>query len=332
MYRFLLSGKWIAAFVLTVLFSLLCVYLAGWQMDRKDALDYRNSRISQNYDATPLSQQEGEPYFSAYDPDREWTPVRLTGTYLVQDQLLVRNRPHNGSVGFEVLTPLRLQDGTVVVVDRGWMAAGDSNAAPVDAVPAPPGGTVEVVVRLKAGEDSTSRDAPAGQIPSVDLRQVAERVAQGGQNGTAVQAYGILDHEDPAPATRPEPLSAPEQDNGPNLSYSLQWYAFAVLAYVAYAWCARQKVRNDKLDAQLAEELDRYYRQFYAEDGTYIGELDESVVRRQMEMIDDMPPHMKAIVRPKPPRARKRPTDAEEEDALLDGAVDDDGRAVSGRG
>ena len=50
-----------------------------------------------------------------------------------------------------------------------------------------------------------------------------------------------------------------------------------------------------------------------------MGEEDEAVVLRKMEMIDDMPSHMKSIVRPRPARKRSRPTDEEEEDAFLDG-------------
>lgn len=314
MYRFLVSGRWIAGFLVCVLFSLLCVYLAGWQMDRKEALDHRNSLISENYDARPLEGQAALAQFERFDPDRQWTPARVQGQYLPEHQVLVRNRPHEGAVGFEVLVPLRTTDGEIVVIDRGWVPAGDSNAAPAQAVPAPPSGTVQVTARLHAGEPSTDRSAPAGQIQSVDLPDYARQTGL----DLAEAAYGIMASEDPAPAQRPQQLSAPEQSAGPNLSYSLQWYSFAVLVYVAYGWCARQKVRNDRLDAQLAEELQRRFRSYYAEDGTYIGTEDEAVVRRQMEMIDDMPPHMKSIVRPKLAKARSRPTDAEEEDALLD--------------
>ena len=78
-----------------------------------------------------------------------------------------------------------------------------------------------------------------------------------------------------------------------------------------------QKVRNDELDAQVAQELERYYRQFYAEDGSYIGHEDETVVLRKMDMIDDMPSHMKSIVRPRPAKKHSRLTD-EEEEAFLD--------------
>ena len=57
-YRFLFTGKWIGSFVLCIIFSIICVYLAGWQMSRKEALEWRNSLIVQNYHATPYSFQQ----------------------------------------------------------------------------------------------------------------------------------------------------------------------------------------------------------------------------------------------------------------------------------
>ncbi|WP_238147606.1 MULTISPECIES: SURF1 family cytochrome oxidase biogenesis protein [Micrococcaceae] len=316
MYKFLLSGKWIGAFALCILFSLICVYLAGWQMDRKEALDYRNSRISQNYNAEPESFDEAGKYFSDYSSDKQWTPISMKGTYHPEDQKLVRNRPHDGSVGFEVLVPFTTTDGHTVLIDRGWVGAGDSNASPASAVPPPPAGEVDVTARLQEGEADTGKDAPEGQIASINLKKFGEQLSY----PMAESGYGIMSSEDPAPATSPSRLSEPEQDAGPNLSYSMQWYAFAILVYVAYAWCARQKVRNDRLDAQLAAELDVYYGTFYDEEGRYIGDVDESIILRQMEMMDDMPSHMKAIVRPKPQKKRKRVTDEELEDAYLDAA------------
>ena len=315
-YRFLLTSKWILAFILCVLFSVLCVYLAGWQMSRKEALDWRNSLIVQNYHADPYRLEDKPRIFTDYDPNTQWHPIQMRGQYLPEKTLLARNRPYEGQNGFEVLVPFRTDDGQVIVINRGWLPASSSDAAaPREEVPAPPQGQVSIVARVHNGESATGKEAPQGQVASIDLKEIAERTSLPVSAG----AYGLLDAENPAAASRPQQKAQPELDNGPNLSYSLQWYAFAILIYVVYFWSARQKVRNDELDAQVAAELERYYGQFYNEDGTYVGEEDEAVVLRKMEMIDDMPSHMKSIVRPRPARKRSRPTDEEEEDAFLDG-------------
>ena len=314
-YRFLFTGKWIGSFVLCIIFSIICVYLAGWQMSRKEALDWRNSLIVQNYHAAPYSFSDHPTVFHNFDPGSQWHPVSLHGQYITDRQFLARNRPYEGQNGFEVLVPFQADTGEVVLINRGWISASSSDASrPSADVPTPPAGDVTVIARIHQGEMSTGKDAPEGQIASINLQDISERT----HLPVATGAYGLLESEDPSSANRPEQKSEPELDNGPNLSYSMQWYAFAILIYVVYAWCARQKVRNDELDAQVVQELERYYQQFYTEDGRYIGHEDEDVVLRKMDMIDDMPSHMKSIVRPRPAKKRPHMTDEEEEDALLD--------------
>lgn len=317
-YGFLLSGKWLGIFALTVAASLVCLYLASWQMGRKEALDFSNERISLNYDATPLALSENPDVFSSSRADLRWHPVTMTGTYLPEYQYLVRNRPYKGLNGYEVLVPFQTDQGQVVVVDRGWMEAafGDAGAT-ARQVPAPPAGEVTVTVRLVEGEIDMGSSPLSGQVSSIDLPELKELTGL----DLATAQYGVLASESPAPASAPVAKDKPEEDYGPNLSYSVQWYCFAIMFYVAFFWSARQKVRNDELDAQVAAELMAYYGQFYDEDGTYIGDEDEEIVRRRMEFVDDMPAHMKSIVRPKLPKRGKQLTDEEIEDALLDGQI-----------
>ena len=50
--------------------------------------------------------------------------VRVQGRYEGERQFLLDNRILEGQPGFDVLTPLVLDDGRRVLVDRGWVAAG----------------------------------------------------------------------------------------------------------------------------------------------------------------------------------------------------------------
>ncbi|MDY6050921.1 MAG: SURF1 family protein [Rothia sp. (in: high G+C Gram-positive bacteria)] len=318
-YGFLLSGQWVGLFVLTVVASLICLYLASWQMGRKEALDFSNERIVQNYDAAPLDFADDPGLFASAHPELRWQPVRISGRYLGEHQLLVRNRPYKGLNGFEVLVPFQTDQGPIVVVNRGWMEAafGDAGSTALP-VPQAPSGEVTVTVRLVEGEADMGVSSLDGQISSIDLPEVAQLT------GLSVDTanYGVLASESPAAASAPIAKDKPEEDYGPNLSYSVQWYCFALMFYVAYFWSARQKVRNDELDAQVAAELEAYFGQFYEADGTYIGDEDEEVIRRRMEFVDDMPAHMKSIVRPKVARRSQKVTDEEIEDALLDEGLD----------
>ncbi|WP_052133138.1 SURF1 family cytochrome oxidase biogenesis protein [Kocuria rosea] len=313
-YRFLLSGKWLGFFLLACAAAVVSVYLGSWQMDRNDHLVGENTKIEQNYRAEPLTGAAAVDQFAAHDPLLTWRPVQLTGQYLPEDQVLVRNRPQDGRVGYEVLVPFHTGTGQVIVLDRGWIPTGASADGMPDEVPAPPAGTVTVSARLQPGEPAVSRGAPAGQIATIELEELRERW----DRPIGTEAYGEVFAEDPAPAVAPAPAPEPEIDSGPHLSYSLQWYAFAALFFVAYGYAARQQARNDAWDRQYAAEMERHLSQFYDEDGNYIGEGDEELVIRQMEMADDMPAHLKSLMRPKPQRRRTHSTWEDEEDAILD--------------
>src|SRR3974390_1575293 len=48
--------------------------------------------------------------------------IRVSGQLDAEHQFLLDNRTHAGRAGYEVLTPLSLADGRVLLVDRGWVA------------------------------------------------------------------------------------------------------------------------------------------------------------------------------------------------------------------
>ena len=99
----------------------------------------------------------------------------------------MRNRPFEGSSGFEVITPFRLDDGTVFMVDRGWIAQA-SDGRPSEYA-APPTGQVEVDARLKAGEERIAGRTSTGiEFATIDLDELAERVGEPSYTG----AYGVL--------------------------------------------------------------------------------------------------------------------------------------------
>jgi cytochrome oxidase assembly protein ShyY1 len=156
--------------------------------------------------------------------------VIISGSYEPSGQLVVRNRSFGRESGFEVLVPLRRSDGSVVVIDRGWVPLGESGAAPAP-VPPPPSGPVEVTARLRPGEPGSDRTPPPGQVMQIDLPRIAA-----GIDGPLYQAYGQLAAESPAPAQAPRLLPRPDEDLGPHLGYAWQWWLFAVAGYGLFGY------------------------------------------------------------------------------------------------
>ena len=283
-YRFLLSGRWLGWLLIVALLAALCVVLGNWQMDRRDQARAVISAVETNYDAEPVPLGDVPDIFATADDSAEWTPVVLTGEYDDAGQRIVRNRPLNGRPGYEVLIPLRLEGGPAVVINRGWLPIGNNQAGRPDTVPAAPDGEVTVVARVKPGEGAVGRGAPEGQLASIQLDNYAAELDYPIYDGS----YGLMAAESPAAATQPVQIPKPAIDEGPHLSYSMQWYAFGVLLFVGYGYAARQQAHQGRF-AEEEEALSGYHQ---------------------------ANPAPRAAAAPK--RPRKRPTAEEEEDALLD--------------
>ncbi|GAA3745097.1 SURF1 family protein [Leifsonia bigeumensis] len=250
-WRFLLSARWAGYLALVVAFAIACSLLGTWQLARRAEAHAAIVKIDENYDSSPAPLATLLPALDSFEDSQEWTQVELRGEYLADDQLLVRTRPLGGNPGFEVLVPLRLEDGSVFVVDRGWVAVGSTQDAP-DVVPAAPAGPVTVVARLKPGEpELAGRTAPDGQIATIQLDDIATRLGLPTYTG----AYGLMVSESPAPPERPVALPKPPRDEGPHLSYAFQWYVFALLGFIGFGWAIRQEYRL--VNADDPEERDR---------------------------------------------------------------------------
>jgi cytochrome oxidase assembly protein ShyY1 len=236
------DGRWRGPLALAVVFAIGCALLSWWQFARRAETAQAGALVAANYSAAPRPLGDVLHGLGSYSPDQRWTQVEVTGTYVAQDQLLVRDRQLGGNPGFEVLAPLRLQDGRVFVVDRGFLNVGTKQDRP-DTIPAPPPGRVTVVARLQPNEHAIpGRSAPAGEIPSIDLGAVAKDVGAPTYTG----AFGVLVSETPPAATTPIPLPPPTfgDDEGTHLSYAIQWILFALIAFFALGWSVRRSLRD----------------------------------------------------------------------------------------
>ena len=218
-YRFLFTRRWLGFLLLAALVAAACVGLSKWQMERRNQAVAEIQRVRQNYDKPPVPFETVKQYFDAADPAMKWATVTAVGHYLPQDQRVVRNRPNNSAPGYEVLVPFRLISGETIVVNRGWLPIGNVRPGYPDVVPAPPGGNVELLIRIKPSEPTLEdRAAPAGQLASIALRDYARQLGY------------------------PQ-LSIPAVQEGSNLSYAMQWLTFGILAFVGFGYTARQQAR-----------------------------------------------------------------------------------------
>ena len=238
MLRLLLTRRWLGYLALTVAFAVVASLFGMWQWDRRGQAVAAIEKVDSNYDRAPVPLTSVLGSESLNADTLEWIPVSLSGRYIPEEQVLVRTRPRSGSVGFEVLIPFVTEDFSVIV-NRGWVSTGESQDFP-DEVPQAPAGVVELVARIKPTEPLLrGRGAPEGQIASIHLASLQELTSV----DIREDFFVTLGEENPQPARSPLPTVRPEIDEGPHLSYTFQWYLFAVMAFGGLWYMLRQEAR-----------------------------------------------------------------------------------------
>lgn len=313
-FRFLLSREWIGYLAFLVVFAVICIFLSNWQFDRRQQAATRNASIAANWDAEPQDLFSVLPGGQTVDDSTRYLPVRVTGTYLTKDELLVRNRTYNGQTGFEQLVPIRDEaSGEIFIVSRGWIASDSQGAAPAS-VPQPASGEVSIVARLNAGEQSLGRTSPDGQIASIALPDIAATLASDGVTDTVFTGgYGLLVSETPDVGTALAGADKPTFDEGMHLSYAFQWIAFAVLGVIGFVYALRTTRRQMREDAEERAEAEKAAA---GEDPVEGGAADDGDSDDAASVIK---PEYGLGMRRR--RTAKTDPDAEYEDAVLDGHV-----------
>ena len=234
--------RWTGWFLVASLFAIACVALASWQIERRSEAVSKIERVAANYDLNPVGFDE----VSSLDVDSivpyEWRSVELSGRYLTDEVLLVRNRAIAGQPGFVQLVPFETNIGEIVVIERGWIPA-DSELSPTREF-LPSENDKKLIARVRLGEEIPNRDSPTGQLTSINLPEISDLVAIELETGF----YLRMMTESPAEDSNPQPLSRPVLDEGNHLSYAVQWIIFAAMGFFAFFWAIRQEQEYRRMD------------------------------------------------------------------------------------
>ena len=159
-------------------------------------------------------------------PALRYRPVEAAGRYDARRQIFIDNKVRDGRAGYDVVAPLVLDDGRVVLVDRGWVAQGASRAV-LPEVP-PLGGHVVVEGRLAVPPSYLELRSAA---PTGPVWQNLDPARFSAATGIAVLPVVIEETAAPSPGdglVRDWP--APDFGIEKHWIYMTQWYAFAGLA------------------------------------------------------------------------------------------------------
>ena len=108
----------IAALVAAVAAAALALSLGNWQLRRAQ----EKLALQTSWD---LAEQQQPQAVTVADIDAigEHLPrrVRMTGRFFYEHEVWLENRQMDGQAGFFLITPLRLEDGALVLVNRGFV-------------------------------------------------------------------------------------------------------------------------------------------------------------------------------------------------------------------
>jgi len=163
--------------------------------------------------------------------------VEVSGRWLAAHSIYLDNRTMAGRVGFVVLTPLQLDDGRVLLVQRGWWPRDASERTRVAAPPAP-SGPVRMRGRIALAPSRHFELAPDAGGP---IRQNLSLEAFARETRLSLLPWVAVQQE---PATAPgeasdgllRQWSEPAADVHKHYGYAVQWFALATLVLLWLLW------------------------------------------------------------------------------------------------
>ncbi len=241
--RRLATPRWVGLTLVALVLVVTFVLLGFWQLSRAQAF------LGPRDDPPAVAVQTLSPAGGQLPDDAVGRRVTATGTYDQAHPLLVADRGTGGGAGQGdwVVGVLRLDDGSGLLVLRGWVASA------ADAPPLPTG-PVTVSGRLAASEPADGglppgAPAPAGTIVAVNPVDVLQVVPYQVHDG-----YLVAGSQQPADATTLTAVRAdPPGTTVPgylwqHVGYVGLWWLFAVFVVAFWVRLLRDDLGDDLRD------------------------------------------------------------------------------------
>ena len=238
--RRLFSPRWILVHLGVALLVFTMVNLGIWQLHRLDEKKAFNARVLENT-TRPIVDYQGDV--------SEWRRVKLVGHYDTDHVVTIINRSQDGAAGYDIAVPFVNEDGTIHLVNRGFVPL---------AIPHPPTpeGDISIIGYVR---HSQSRSA-VGAVDSTDATNTEFQrfdiplIAKATDVNMLKDGYIQLIQESPSANTQwPATVAIPALDEGPHLSYAVQWFFFSATALTAWVLVVRRKLR-EPLSGPIAPE------------------------------------------------------------------------------
>lgn len=228
-----MSRRIVAFIALAVILAALFVRLGFWQLDRLAQRRARNTGLAARI-AEPIVPFEKLPTNAAY------RRAVVRGAPDHAHDIVLTGRSRNGSPGVYIITPMRRSGtDTAVLVVRGWVYAPD--AATIDLAR---WREDRIEYTGYVNELATSPRAPESRADQRKVRSLSASSVAPLFPYPVAPLYLVA--RDSSSGREPARLPMVTLDEGPHLSYAIQWFAFAAIALIgAAAVTVRARARRD---------------------------------------------------------------------------------------
>lgn len=214
---------------------LLLLGLGTWQVQR---LHWKEGLIAERQGALHAAPV---PLPSTLSDARglEFHPVKAEGEFLNQDELYLNAQSLRGEQGFHIITPFRLMDGAILLIDRGFVPT--DRAAPATRQAGELQGRVIVtgLLRLPEGRGwfTPDNEPQRNSWFWIDLPAMAKAAG-------LAQVLPFYVDADATPNPGGWPQGGQTITDLPNnhLQYAITWYALALALVVVYIRFARRRL------------------------------------------------------------------------------------------
>jgi cytochrome oxidase assembly protein ShyY1 len=251
-YRFLLSRQWVLTLVALLLIPTM-IRLGIWQMHRYEERSARNQLVADALSADPVPVEKLTAPGHTVTTGERYHTVSAKGHFDTGDEVVVRRRTNSDDeVGYHVLTPFVLDDGRVLLVNRGWIPSDGPSQTAFPTIPAPPKGEITVTGRLMPAETTAAsgikdlKGLPDRQVMLINSEQEAERLG-------ATVLGGYIAQTAPEPkGDSPELIGADpgKEDAALNYAYAIQWWLFSVGVPIGWVVLVRRELRDRREKAE----------------------------------------------------------------------------------
>ena len=225
------------------------IRLGIWQLDRLSARRADNTHIRAMQAAPSLDLNALDPSFDL--ETMEYRAAAARGTFIFDDQVALRNQywgiPDGpAEYGYHLLTPLLLEDGRTVLVDRGWIPGSYADPVSWHEFDGPGEVVVSGILRLSQAEAEmgslSTGEIQSGQrldfwvLPDLDgiARQRSYELLP-----VYLQQASSEDKGDLPYRALPDLVLT----DGSHLGFALQWFFYAGLVFFGYPVFLRKRQR-----------------------------------------------------------------------------------------